>query len=105
MTRTDGGLTPPRRSLLDCADPLRAAYPPGRQRSIVLAHWTDRDRRHVAIVVTTDGRRVQVPVGSGLADPSLPGLLRSLVLGLELVLELITGSRREIGGTRRTRDR
>ncbi|HYM84700.1 MAG TPA: hypothetical protein VEY67_11160 [Candidatus Dormibacteraeota bacterium] len=60
---------------------------------------TDRDRRHVAIVVTTDGRRVQMPVDSGLVDVSL--LLRALALGLEDLLGLITGSRRENGGTRR----
>ena len=60
-----------------------------------------RDRRHVAIVVTSDGRRVQVPVDSGLLDVSL--LLRALALGLENLLGLITGSRRENGGTRRDR--
>jgi hypothetical protein len=60
------------------------------------------DRRHVAIVVTSDGRRVQVPVqDSGLSDVSLLGLLRSLGLGLAGLLGLITGSRRENGGTRR----
>jgi hypothetical protein len=58
-----------------------------------------RDRRHVAIVVTSDGRRVQMPVDSGLFDVSL--LLRALALGLEDLLGLITGSRRENGGTRR----
>jgi hypothetical protein len=56
-----------------------------------LADWTHRDRRHVAVVITSDGRRVPMPVDSGLVDGSL--------------LELITGSRREDGGTRRTRDR
>jgi hypothetical protein len=39
---------------------------------------------------------------AGLSDGSLLGLLRSLVVGLESLLELlITGSRRENGGTRR----
>jgi len=58
-----------------------------------------QDRRHVAVVATTDGRRLTVPVeGSGLLDVSLLALLRSLGLGL---LGLITGSRRENGGTRR----
>jgi hypothetical protein len=38
---------------------------------------------------------------SGLADVSLLGLLRSLLLGLDGLLGLITGSRRENGGTRR----
>lgn len=64
--------------------------------------FNDRDRRHVAVVVTTDGRRVQLPVeGAGLVDVSILGLLRSLLLGLEGLLGLITGSRRENGGTRR----
>jgi hypothetical protein len=68
-----------------------------------LAHGTDRDRRHVAVVITSDGRRVQMPIDSGLVDVSL--LLRSLALGLESLLALITGSRRENGGTRRERNR
>jgi hypothetical protein len=96
-------LTTPRASLLDCADPLRAGARRERKRSTVLAHGTDRDRRHVAVVITTDSRRVQMPIDSGLVDVSL--LLRSLALGLESVLALITGSRRENGGTRRDRDR
>jgi hypothetical protein len=57
----------------------------------------NRDRRAVAVVVTTDGRRVTVPVRDLPLD-----LLRSLLLGLEGLLGLlITGSRRENGGTRR----
>jgi len=62
-----------------------------------------RDRRHVAVLVTSDGRRVTVPVrDAGLIDVSLLGLLRSLLLGLDGLIGLITGSRRENGGTRRT---
>jgi hypothetical protein len=62
-----------------------------------------RDRRHVAVLVTGDGRRVTVPVrDAGLIDVSLLGLLRSLLLGLDGLIGLITGSRRENGGTRRT---
>jgi hypothetical protein len=62
-----------------------------------------QNRRHVAIAVTSDGRRVQLPLnGSGLNDVSLLGLLRSLLAGLDSLLGLlITGSRRENGGTRR----
>jgi hypothetical protein len=57
-----------------------------------------RNRRNVAVVLTTDGRRVQVPSDNlGLVDVSLFGLLRSLELGIERVLVLITGSRRETG--------
>jgi hypothetical protein len=55
----------------------------------------------VAVVMTTDGRRVHVPIEQNpLADVSLLALLRSL-LGLDGLLGLITGSRRENGGTRR----
>jgi hypothetical protein len=64
--------------------------------------FNGRDRRHVAVAMTTDGRRVQVPVeDAGLVDVSLSGLLRSLLIGLDGLLGLITGSRRENGGTRR----
>jgi hypothetical protein len=55
----------------------------------------------VAVVTTTDGRRVHVPVEPNpLAFVSLLAILRSL-LGLDGLLGLITGSRRENGGTRR----
>ena len=68
-----------------------------------LARFDGLNRRHVAIVVTSDGRRVSMPVhDSGLNDLSPLGLLRSLLAGLEDLLGLlITGSRREDGGTRR----
>jgi len=53
-------------------------------------------------VIRSDGRRVQVPLNTpGLNDGSLLGLLRSFLLGLDGLLGLITGSRRENGGTRR----
>jgi hypothetical protein len=66
-----------------------------------LDFFSGKDR--VAVVVTTDGRRVSVPVrdlrSSGV---SLLDLLRSLLAGLESLLGLlITGSRRENGGSRR----
>jgi len=68
----------------------------------MLGLFDGRDRRHVAVVVTSDGRRVQVPLNdAGLNDVSLLGLLRSFLLGLDGLLGLITGSRRENGGTRR----
>jgi len=55
----------------------------------------------VAVVMTTDGRRVHVPIEpNSLSDVSILALLRSL-LGLDGLLGLITGSRRENGGTRR----
>ena len=63
--------------------------------------WFNRgDRRAVAVVVTSDGRRVHVPIDpTGLADVSLLDILRSLP-GLDSLLGLITGSRRD-RGTRR----
>ena len=85
---------------LDCANrPGR----PGFVRETALGLFDGRNRRHVAVVVTTDGRRVQLPLNdTGLSDGSLLSLLRSLVVGLESLLGLlITGSRRENGGSRR----
>ena len=65
-----------------------------------------RDRRRVAIAVTADGRRVTVPVrDAGLIDVSLLELVRSILLGLDGLIGLITGSRRENRGTRRTERR
>jgi len=62
-----------------------------------------RDRRPVAVVITTDGRRVPMPLDdAGLVDLSLLGLVRSLRVGLAGLLGLITGSRRENGGPRRS---
>jgi hypothetical protein len=61
---------------------------------------TGLDRRLVAVVVTTDGRRVQLPLGSNEVPPL--SLLRSIVVGIEsLVGLLIAGIRRENEGTRR----
>ena len=60
--------------------------------------FNSRNRRHVAILVRTDGRRVQVPMENlGMVDVSLFGLLRFVEIGIERVLVLITGSRRETG--------
>jgi hypothetical protein len=68
-----------------------------------LGFFGDRQQRHVAVVVTADGRRVSVPLRDlSTRDVSLLDLLRSLLAGLEGLLGLlITGSRRENGGTRR----
>jgi hypothetical protein len=55
------------------------------------------DRRSVAVVVTTDGRRVHVPIETD--EVPLLSLLRSLLVGIERLLGLITGGRD--GGTRR----
>jgi hypothetical protein len=59
------------------------------------------DRRTVAVAVTSDGRRVHVPVETN--EVPVLSLLRSILVGLEELVLLIT-SRREHGGTRR-RDR
>jgi len=63
--------------------------------------WFDSGkRRTVAVVITADGRRVHVPIDpSSLADVSLLELLRSLP-GLDGLLGLITGSRRDRGSRR-----
>jgi hypothetical protein len=73
-------------------------------RENALGLFNGRDHRRVAVAITTDGRRVQVPLEDlGLAnDVSLLGLLRSLALGLANLLG-ITGSGEENGGTRRVR--
>jgi hypothetical protein len=71
-----------------------------------LGQFEGRNRQRIAVAVTSDGRRVQVPLDDhGLADVSILGLLRSLLLGLDGLLGLITGSRRENGGTRRDQRR
>jgi hypothetical protein len=63
-----------------------------------LGLFDSRNRRHVAILVRTDGRRVQVPTEDlGVVDVSLLGLLRTVEIGIERVFVLITGSRRETG--------
>jgi len=86
-------------------NPARLPAPRGTRRAhrleTELGQLDRQDRRAVAVVITTDGRRVHLPVGSnGLADVSILSLLRSL-LGLDGLLGLITGSRRENGGERR----
>ena len=60
--------------------------------------FNSRSRRQVAILVRTDGRRVEVPAENlGLIDVSLLGLLHTIEFGIERVFVLITGSRREAG--------
>ena len=68
-----------------------------------MGQFESRDRRRVVVAVTSDGRRVQIPLTENLVDATLFGILRSLLLGLDGLLGLITGSRRENGGTRRNR--
>jgi hypothetical protein len=96
------GLTHPAVRLVDCTDPRRASVLVGTAQSEPsLAKTGNSSRRHVAVVITADGRRVPMPVQSGLVGLSLLELLRSAAAGLEDLLGLlITGSRRENGGTR-----
>jgi hypothetical protein len=56
------------------------------------------DRRPVVVAVTSDGRRVQLPVET----PEVPALslIRSILVAIEEFVLLIT-NRREHGGTRR----
>ena len=79
----------------------------GVQESGRLGFFQDRDRSPVAVVVTTDGRRVTVPLRDFAPQGvSVLDLIRSLQLGLEGLLGLlITGSRRENGGSRRNERR
>jgi hypothetical protein len=74
-----------------------------RIREASLGRFDRQDRRQVAVVITTDGRRVHMPIEpAGLADVSLLALLRSLP-GLDGLLGLITGSRRDRGTRRNER--
>jgi len=63
----------------------------------------NRKASPIAIVVTADGRRLYVPVRDLAPQGVSPlDLLRSLLAGLGGLLGLlITGSRRENGGSRR----
>jgi hypothetical protein len=82
--------------------PAIAAIVGEKHPEIALGLFNGQNRSRLAVVVTTDGRRVHLPVQDGsLLDVSFLALLRSLGLGLAGLLGLITGSRREIGGTRR----
>jgi hypothetical protein len=56
------------------------------------------DRRRLAVAVTSDGRRVQVPVEN--AEVPVLSLIRSILVGIEELVLLIT-NRRENGGTRK----
>jgi hypothetical protein len=88
----EAGRLPEQRSIRRCRDRSNS------ESDLGLFHG--QDRRRVAVVATTDGRRVHVPVDSG-SDGVVLALLRTLLLGLDGLLGLITGSRRENGGSRR----
>jgi hypothetical protein len=57
------------------------------------------DRRKVAVVVTTDGRRAHLPIET--AEVPVLSLIRSILVGIERLVGLIAGDRRDYGGTRR----
>ncbi len=61
-----------------------------------------QDRRPVAVAVTSDGRRVNVPLEE-LEGGTAPATPRSILLSLLGLLGLISGSRREPGGRRTER--
>jgi hypothetical protein len=68
----------------------------------IVGSSSDRVRRLVAVAVTPDGRRIPLPARPlDLLEVSLLSLLRILLVGVEDIVVLITGSRRENGGTRR----
>ena len=64
-----------------------------------MGYSNGQDRRPVAVVVTSDGRRVNVPL-EDLEPDNAPVSLRSILLSL---LGLIGGSRQEPGGRRTER--
>jgi hypothetical protein len=68
-----------------------------------LDFFQGRNRSRVTVIVTADGRRVNVPERDLLPQGAfLLQILGSLLVGLEDLLGLlITGSRRENRGTRR----
>jgi hypothetical protein len=57
------------------------------------------DRRSVAVVVTSDGRRRYVPLET--REVPVLSLIRSILVGIEVRIGLIVDKRRERGGTRR----
>ncbi len=67
-----------------------------------MSFFDGQDRRPVAVVVTTDGRRVTVPLDELDTDSSRVSP-RSLLLSLLGLLGLISGSRREPGGRKTER--
>jgi len=58
------------------------------------------DRRSVAVVVTTDGRRAHLPIET--AEVPVLSLIRSIRVGIESLVGLIAGDRRDHGGTRQS---
>jgi hypothetical protein len=67
-----------------------------------MGYSNGQDRRPVAVVVTSDGRRVNVPL-EDLEPEAAPVSLRSILLSLLGLLGLIDGSRQEPGGRRTER--
>jgi hypothetical protein len=65
-----------------------------------LGLFNGQDRRRIAVVVTTDGRRANLPLDdAGSVEVSALALIRSLLIGLDGLIGRL--SRRENGGSRR----
>ncbi len=67
-----------------------------------MGYANGQDRRPVAVVVTSDGRRVNVPIDE-LGPDGASVSLRSILLSLLGLLGLIGGSRQEPGDRRTER--
>ena len=67
-----------------------------------MGYANGQDRRPVAVVVTSDGRHVNVPLDQ-LDPDATPVSLRSILLSLLGLLGLIRGSRQEPGERRTER--
>jgi hypothetical protein len=88
-----------RRRLVDCRNTVGLGGP-RELTETDLGLFNGQDRRPIAVVVTTDGRRANVPMNdAGSVEVSALALLRSLLIGLDGLIGRI--SRRENGGSRR----
>ena len=58
-----------------------------------MGYSNEPDRRIVAVVVTADGRRVHLPIER--AEVPALSLIRSILFGIERLIGLIAGDRRE----------
>lgn len=82
--------------------PLVASRRAAQELPGTMGLFNGQDRRPVAVVVTRDGRRVNVPLDE-LDTDAAPVSVRSILLALLGLLGLIGGSRRESGGPRTKR--
>jgi hypothetical protein len=81
-------------------EPPSALAAHGSSTETDLGLFNGQDRRPIAVVVTSDGRRTELPLNdAGSVEVSALALLRSLLIGLDGLIGRI--SRRENGGSRR----